>query len=182
MSLWPLSLSPPLCLVLPRPFIFPDRKSGLWCQAVSWGASTAVSGGGPHPELHSDGGVQRRGGHPVVLPKQTGISSASHVVLVRSKPEFTQFVSPHQTNDLVQITTLRESLSQATMASSALTIHSVNVTDTGRYSCNVTGLDGTYTQQTQVVVHGKTFFFFCPYISLLKVCINHQKLQLCWQT
>uniref|UniRef100_A0A669F0K3 Vascular endothelial growth factor receptor 3 n=1 Tax=Oreochromis niloticus TaxID=8128 RepID=A0A669F0K3_ORENI len=62
-----------------------------------------------------------------------------------------------QTNDLVQITTLRESLSQATMASSALTIHSVNVTDTGRYSCNVTGLDGTYTQQTQVVVHERPF-------------------------
>ncbi|XP_031601091.1 vascular endothelial growth factor receptor 3 isoform X1 [Oreochromis aureus] len=62
-----------------------------------------------------------------------------------------------QTNDLVQITTLRESLSQATMASSALTIHSVNVTDTGRYSCNVTGMDGTYTQQTQVVVHERPF-------------------------
>uniref|UniRef100_A0A3Q4HQ08 Vascular endothelial growth factor receptor 3 n=1 Tax=Neolamprologus brichardi TaxID=32507 RepID=A0A3Q4HQ08_NEOBR len=62
-----------------------------------------------------------------------------------------------QTNDLVQVTTLRESLSQATTASSALTIHSVNVTDTGRYTCNVTSMDGTYTQQTQVVVHEGPF-------------------------
>uniref|UniRef100_A0AAX7T2H9 Vascular endothelial growth factor receptor 3 n=1 Tax=Astatotilapia calliptera TaxID=8154 RepID=A0AAX7T2H9_ASTCA len=50
------------------------------------------------------------------------------------------FVSPHQANDLV-----------------ALTIHSVNVTDTGRYTCNVTSMDGTYTQQTQVVVYEGPF-------------------------
>uniref|UniRef100_A0AAX7UF75 Vascular endothelial growth factor receptor 3 n=1 Tax=Astatotilapia calliptera TaxID=8154 RepID=A0AAX7UF75_ASTCA len=57
----------------------------------------------------------------------------------------------------VHLTTLRESLSQATTASSALTIHSVNVTDTGRYTCNVTSMDGTYTQQTQVVVYEGPF-------------------------
>uniref|UniRef100_A0A8C9Z9B6 Vascular endothelial growth factor receptor 3 n=1 Tax=Sander lucioperca TaxID=283035 RepID=A0A8C9Z9B6_SANLU len=42
----------------------------------------------------------------------------------------------------------REALSHATEAVSILTIHSVNVTDTGPYSCNVTSMDTRHTQQT----------------------------------
>uniref|UniRef100_A0A3B4X9G2 Vascular endothelial growth factor receptor 3 n=1 Tax=Seriola lalandi dorsalis TaxID=1841481 RepID=A0A3B4X9G2_SERLL len=48
-------------------------------------------------------------------------------------------------------------LSHATEAVSILTIHSVNVTDSGTYYCNVTSTDRTQTQQTQVTVHGKPF-------------------------
>uniref|UniRef100_A0A672YYI2 Vascular endothelial growth factor receptor 3 n=1 Tax=Sphaeramia orbicularis TaxID=375764 RepID=A0A672YYI2_9TELE len=49
------------------------------------------------------------------------------------------------------------SLSQATEAVSVLTIPSVNVTDTGPYSCNITIMDTTQMQQTQVTVHEKPF-------------------------
>ncbi|XP_031713580.1 vascular endothelial growth factor receptor 3 [Anarrhichthys ocellatus] len=51
----------------------------------------------------------------------------------------------------------REALSHATEAVSILTIHSVNVTDTGPYSCNLTTTDTTQTQQTQVIVYEKPF-------------------------
>uniref|UniRef100_A0A671VHP6 Vascular endothelial growth factor receptor 3 n=1 Tax=Sparus aurata TaxID=8175 RepID=A0A671VHP6_SPAAU len=50
-----------------------------------------------------------------------------------------------------------KSLSHATEAVSILTIHSVNVTDTGPYSCNVTSIDTTQIQQTQVIVYEKPF-------------------------
>lgn len=66
MSLWPPSLPDSLSRS------FPDRKSGLRCQAVSWRACGDDSGGGPHHELHSTGGVQRWGDHRVVLPRQAG--------------------------------------------------------------------------------------------------------------
>ncbi|XP_070692558.1 vascular endothelial growth factor receptor 3 [Pempheris klunzingeri] len=51
----------------------------------------------------------------------------------------------------------REALSRATEAVSILTILSVNVTDSGTYSCNVTSSEATYTQQTQVTVHERPF-------------------------
>lgn len=90
----------------------------------------------------------------MVLPGQTGISSRSHVVRVNLN-FCSQAVSPHQTNSLVQTNTQREPLLQATAAFSILTIHSVNVTDSGPYTCNVTSMAATYTQQGQVIVHGK---------------------------
>ncbi|XP_039976733.1 vascular endothelial growth factor receptor 3 isoform X2 [Xiphias gladius] len=65
-----------------------------------------------------------------------------------------------QTNSWVETKPYREALSHATEAVSILTIHSVNVTDTGPYTCNVTSMDTTQTQQTQVIVHER------PYISL----------------
>uniref|UniRef100_A0A674MU93 Vascular endothelial growth factor receptor 3 n=1 Tax=Takifugu rubripes TaxID=31033 RepID=A0A674MU93_TAKRU len=40
---------------------------------------------------------------------------------------------------------------------SILTIHKVNVSDTGSYSCNVSSTDMTKTQQTQVLVYEKPF-------------------------
>uniref|UniRef100_A0A665UV74 Vascular endothelial growth factor receptor 3 n=1 Tax=Echeneis naucrates TaxID=173247 RepID=A0A665UV74_ECHNA len=40
---------------------------------------------------------------------------------------------------------------------SILTIHTVNVTDSGPYFCNVTSMDRTQTQQTQVIVHERPF-------------------------
>lgn len=75
----------------------------------------------------------------------------------------TRFPSPGQTNSLVDIKTQREALSQATEAVSILTIHRVNVTDTGLYCCNVTSIGTRQSQQTQVIVYGKNpswVFFF----------------------
>ncbi|XP_030001871.1 vascular endothelial growth factor receptor 3 [Sphaeramia orbicularis] len=62
-----------------------------------------------------------------------------------------------QWDSLVNIQHHREALSQATEAVSVLTIPSVNVTDTGPYSCNITIMDTTQMQQTQVTVHEKPF-------------------------
>uniref|UniRef100_A0A3Q3GWZ9 Vascular endothelial growth factor receptor 3 n=1 Tax=Labrus bergylta TaxID=56723 RepID=A0A3Q3GWZ9_9LABR len=62
-----------------------------------------------------------------------------------------------KTNSRVDIRPYREALSHATEAVSILTIHSVNVTDTGPYSCNVTSMETTLTQQTQVIVYDKPF-------------------------
>ncbi|XP_044060950.1 vascular endothelial growth factor receptor 3 [Siniperca chuatsi] len=62
-----------------------------------------------------------------------------------------------ETNSWVDTKPHREALSHATEAVSILTIHSVNVTDTGLYSCNVTSMDTTRTQQTQVIVYEKPF-------------------------
>ncbi|AWP12286.1 putative vascular endothelial growth factor receptor 3 [Scophthalmus maximus] len=62
-----------------------------------------------------------------------------------------------QTNSLVETKTYREALYHATEAVSILTIHSVNVSDTGPYICNVTSMDTTETQQTQVIVHERPF-------------------------
>lgn len=62
---------------------------------------------------------------------------------------------PDQTNSLVDLKPHREILSQATEAASILTIHRVNVTDSGRYSCNVTSIDTTQSQQTRVIVYGE---------------------------
>lgn len=151
MSLWPLSWSPPH-------FFFLYRKSGLRCQAVSWGPSPADSGGHPQPKLHSIGGVQHWSGHSVVLPWQTGMEQ-QHVCcticnIAGSRSKF-QTVSSLQTNSWVETKPYREALSHATEAVSILTIHRVNVTDTGPYSCNVTSIDTTQTQQTQVIVYGK---------------------------
>ncbi|XP_023257900.1 vascular endothelial growth factor receptor 3 [Seriola lalandi dorsalis] len=62
-----------------------------------------------------------------------------------------------ETNSWVDTKPHREALSHATEAVSILTIHSVNVTDSGTYYCNVTSTDRTQTQQTQVTVHDRPF-------------------------
>uniref|UniRef100_A0A4W6DFR5 Vascular endothelial growth factor receptor 3 n=1 Tax=Lates calcarifer TaxID=8187 RepID=A0A4W6DFR5_LATCA len=64
-----------------------------------------------------------------------------------------------QTNSWVDTKPHREALSHATEAVSILTIHSVNVTDTGSYICNVTSTATTQIQQTQVIVHERPFIF-----------------------
>ncbi|XP_055015004.1 vascular endothelial growth factor receptor 3 [Boleophthalmus pectinirostris] len=51
----------------------------------------------------------------------------------------------------------REILSHATEAASILTIPSVNMSDTGTYSCNVTSMDSSHTQLLHVTVHEKPF-------------------------
>ncbi|XP_024139143.1 vascular endothelial growth factor receptor 3 isoform X2 [Oryzias melastigma] len=51
----------------------------------------------------------------------------------------------------------REPLSHATATVHALTIYSVNVTDTGPYVCNVTSMESSHTVQTQVIVHERPF-------------------------
>lgn len=77
----------------------------------------------------------------------------------------------------------REALSHATKAVSILTIHSVNVTDTGPYICNVTSMETTQIQQTQVIVYGKqpTFTTWPSHFSIdlsvsLRKFINHEYL------
>nr|XP_019934993.1 PREDICTED: vascular endothelial growth factor receptor 3 [Paralichthys olivaceus] len=62
-----------------------------------------------------------------------------------------------ETNSWVATKPYREILSHATETVSILTIHSVNVTDTGPYICNVTSMGGTQTQQTQVIVYERPF-------------------------
>ncbi|KAM3867076.1 vascular endothelial growth factor receptor 3 [Diretmus argenteus] len=62
-----------------------------------------------------------------------------------------------QTNSLVNIQHQREVLSRATEAVSILTIHSVNVTDSGPYNCTITSMEETQTLETQVIVHEKPF-------------------------
>ncbi|XP_074530633.1 vascular endothelial growth factor receptor 3 isoform X2 [Halichoeres trimaculatus] len=62
-----------------------------------------------------------------------------------------------QTNSRVDTRSHREALSRATEAVSILTIHSVNVTDTGPYSCSVTSTETTLSQLTQVMVYEKPF-------------------------
>lgn len=158
MSLWPpLTVSLPLshCSLPPSFFFFPNRKAGLRCQAVSWGPSGADSGGDPHPELHGNSGVWHWSDHSVVLPWQTG-ALHEHVGCTTSVDQnLNPAVSPHQPKSLVETKPYRKPLSDATEAVSILTIHSVNVTDTGPYRCNVTSIDATLIQQTQVIVYGK---------------------------
>ncbi|KAK2849329.1 hypothetical protein Q5P01_009163 [Channa striata] len=62
-----------------------------------------------------------------------------------------------QINNWVETKPQRESLSHATKAGSLLTIHSVNVTDTGSYICNVTSMDTTEIQKTHVTVYDEPF-------------------------
>ncbi|XP_034739086.1 vascular endothelial growth factor receptor 3 [Etheostoma cragini] len=62
-----------------------------------------------------------------------------------------------QPNSLENTKPHREALSHATEAVSILTIPSVNVTDTGPYSCNVTSMDTRHIQKTQVIVYEKPF-------------------------
>ncbi|XP_032410273.1 vascular endothelial growth factor receptor 3 [Xiphophorus hellerii] len=62
-----------------------------------------------------------------------------------------------QTNSWVETKPQREALSHATEAVQVLTIHYVNVTDTGPYICNVTSMERTEILQTQVIVHEGPF-------------------------
>lgn len=62
-----------------------------------------------------------------------------------------------QMNSLVEEKQYREPLLEVTEASLILTIHSVNVTDSGTYICNVTSMDKWHTVQTQVIVHDRPF-------------------------
>uniref|UniRef100_A0A3B3WHN3 Platelet-derived growth factor receptor-like protein n=1 Tax=Poecilia mexicana TaxID=48701 RepID=A0A3B3WHN3_9TELE len=59
------------------------------------------------------------------------------------------------TNSWAETKPQREALSHATEAVQVLTIHYVNVTDTGPYVCTVTSMERTEILQTQVVVHGE---------------------------
>ncbi|XP_047440704.1 vascular endothelial growth factor receptor 3 isoform X2 [Mugil cephalus] len=67
------------------------------------------------------------------------------------------FYPGKETNSWVETKPHREALSHATEAVNTLTIHSVNVTDSGPYICSVTSTEATQTQQTQVTVHERPF-------------------------
>lgn len=62
-----------------------------------------------------------------------------------------------ESNSVVSIQPYREALPHAVEAVSILTIPSVNINDTGAYICNITSMDSTQTQETQVIVHEKPF-------------------------
>uniref|UniRef100_A0A7N8WQQ2 Vascular endothelial growth factor receptor 3 n=1 Tax=Mastacembelus armatus TaxID=205130 RepID=A0A7N8WQQ2_9TELE len=62
-----------------------------------------------------------------------------------------------QMKRLVETKSHRAALDNVTEAVNILTIHSVNVTDTGPYFCKVIGMVKTITQKTQVIVHEKPF-------------------------
>ncbi|MED6279424.1 hypothetical protein CHARACLAT_000781, partial [Characodon lateralis] len=62
-----------------------------------------------------------------------------------------------QMNSWVETKPQREALSHATEAVQVLTIHRVNVTDTGPYICNVSSMEATEILQTQVIVHERPF-------------------------
>ncbi|XP_067373635.1 vascular endothelial growth factor receptor 3 isoform X2 [Channa argus] len=62
-----------------------------------------------------------------------------------------------QKNSWAETKPQREPLSHFTKAVSLLTIHSVNVTDTGSYICNVTSMETTQIQQTEVIVYDEPF-------------------------
>uniref|UniRef100_A0A4W5LNK3 Platelet-derived growth factor receptor-like protein n=1 Tax=Hucho hucho TaxID=62062 RepID=A0A4W5LNK3_9TELE len=62
-----------------------------------------------------------------------------------------------QMNSTVDIVQKRNSLSRFTEAVSILTIRSVNVTDTGTYTCSTISVEKTLDLATQVIVHGKNY-------------------------
>ncbi|XP_056295178.1 vascular endothelial growth factor receptor 3 isoform X2 [Pseudoliparis swirei] len=73
----------------------------------------------------------------------------------------------------------REALSHATEAVSVLTIHSVNVTDAGPYSCNVTSTGATRAQHTQVLVYDKPFIRLSPRSgAVVEVTAGHKSFKL----
>ncbi|KAJ8015401.1 hypothetical protein DPEC_G00025740 [Dallia pectoralis] len=62
-----------------------------------------------------------------------------------------------QTNGSVSIVHQRNSLQRFTEAVSILSIHSVNTTDTGIYTCTAISMEKTLDLATQVIVHEKPF-------------------------
>uniref|UniRef100_A0A3Q2DKZ1 Vascular endothelial growth factor receptor 3 n=1 Tax=Cyprinodon variegatus TaxID=28743 RepID=A0A3Q2DKZ1_CYPVA len=62
-----------------------------------------------------------------------------------------------QTNNWVETKPQREALSHAVEAVNVLTIHHVNVTDSGLYICNATTMETNRVLQTQVIVHERPF-------------------------
>lgn len=155
MSPWPLSLSPSLCN---PPFsfsrtgsqvydvkLFPEDPVELIVGEALTLNCTAM--------IEFNAGVDIQWSYPgkLVCSSTNWFDCCQHQ---RIKREF-KSVSSDQTNSWVDTKPYREALSHATEAVSILTIHSVNVTDTGPYSCNVTSIDTTQIQQTQVIVYGK---------------------------
>lgn len=60
-----------------------------------------------------------------------------------------------QENRVVSLQSIRNSITQATEATSILTIHNVNINDSGFYTCSANGVERSLEHSTLVIVHGK---------------------------
>lgn len=74
-------------------------------------------------------------------------------LLISSQPELVCVCL--QVNQTVSPQYSRNSLAQATEATSIFTIRDVNVRDTGTYTCTAQSMDDLVTRSTVVIVHGK---------------------------
>ncbi|XP_026796479.1 vascular endothelial growth factor receptor 3 isoform X3 [Pangasianodon hypophthalmus] len=60
-------------------------------------------------------------------------------------------------NRVVSFQSIRNSITQATEATSVLTIHNVNINDSGYYTCSANGVERSLELSTLVIVHEKPF-------------------------
>ncbi|XP_058252672.1 vascular endothelial growth factor receptor 3 isoform X2 [Hemibagrus wyckioides] len=60
-------------------------------------------------------------------------------------------------NRVVNFQSIRNSITQATEATSILTIQNVNINDSGYYTCSANGMERSLEQSTLVIVHEKPF-------------------------
>lgn len=60
-----------------------------------------------------------------------------------------------QESRVVTFQSIRNSITQATEAISILTIHNVNINDSGYYTCSANGVERSLERSTLVIVHGK---------------------------
>lgn len=56
---------------------------------------------------------------------------------------------------MVNFQSIRNSITQATEATSILTIQNVNINDSGNYTCSANGMERSLKQSMLVIVHGK---------------------------
>uniref|UniRef100_A0A8C7J6V5 Vascular endothelial growth factor receptor 3 n=1 Tax=Oncorhynchus kisutch TaxID=8019 RepID=A0A8C7J6V5_ONCKI len=136
-----------------RPFLF-----GLYCQAGLQGRVYRS----PHYVVHFTGSQL----YDVKLYPEDSVELIMGEALTLScnaTVEFGMFVEfrwsypGKQMNSTVGIVHKRNSLSRFTEAVSILTIQSVNVTDTGTYTCSAITVEKKMDLATQVIVHEKPF-------------------------
>ncbi|XP_042182271.1 vascular endothelial growth factor receptor 3-like [Oncorhynchus tshawytscha] len=136
-----------------RPFLF-----GLYCQAGLQGRVYRS----PHYVVHFTGSQL----YDVKLYPEDSVELIMGEALTLScnaTVEFGMFVEfrwsypGKQMNSTVGIVHKRNSLSRFTEAVSILTIQSVNVTDTGTYTCSAITVEKQMDLATQVIVHEKPF-------------------------
>uniref|UniRef100_A0A4W5RLT7 Platelet-derived growth factor receptor-like protein n=1 Tax=Hucho hucho TaxID=62062 RepID=A0A4W5RLT7_9TELE len=136
-----------------RPFLF-----GFYCQAGLQGRVYRS----PHYMVHFTGSQL----YDVKLYPEDSVELIMGEALTLNCTATVEFDMPvkfqwsypgKQMNSTVDIVHKRNSLSRFTEADSILTIQSVNVTDTGTYTCSTISVDKTLDLATQVIVHDKPF-------------------------
>ncbi|TST60378.1 Vascular endothelial growth factor receptor 3 [Bagarius yarrelli] len=71
--------------------------------------------------------------------------------------EFNWAYPGQKENRQVSFQSIRNSITQATEATSILTINNVNINDSGYYTCSASGMERSLEQSTLVIVHEKPF-------------------------